>query len=168
MPVGMDFEEVLETVALMAGFQRSDTRRLDNELRAWLYKVAARCQSLDGCLHSRQIIALTVETWLVLNPGRRVIKPEGDADMYAEILKACEELRQLESRVRNAVTASMNDKTLEQAGREARAAIFSLQAAELNLQSATEFCEAALLLPRSQRTAGRLPSQPGDLEDSHE
>jgi hypothetical protein len=149
MPVGTDFEEALEIVAMMAGFTRDDTRRIDNELRAWVYKVSARCQSLNGCLHSRQIIALTVETWLVLNPGRRVIKPEGDADMYAEILKSREELRQLETRIRNAVTASMNDKTLEQAGREARAALFSLQAAELNLQSATEFCEASLTVPRN-------------------
>jgi hypothetical protein len=69
--------------------------------------------------------------------------------MYAEILKSREELRQLETRIRNAVTASMNDKTLEQAGREARAALFSLQAAELNLQSATEFCEASLTVPRN-------------------
>jgi hypothetical protein len=168
MPVGMDFEEVLETVAMMAGYTRNDVRRLDNELRAWLYKVAARCQSLDGCLHSRQIIALTVETWLVLNPGRRVVKPEGDSDMYAEILKAREELRQIESRIRNAVTASMNDKTLEQAGREARAALFSLQSAELNLQSATEFCETALLLPRPEKQSGRLPAQAGDFKDSHE
>jgi hypothetical protein len=168
MPVGMDFEEVLETVALMAGASRRDSTRLDNELRAWLYRVAARCQSLGGCLHSREIISLTVETWLVMNPGRRVIRAEGDADMYAEVLKSREELRQLETRLRNAVTASMNDKSLEQAGREVRAAIFSMQSAELNLQSATELCEAALLLPRPKLHAERLPAQPGDFEDSHE